>query len=262
MKKPKAPFLLRLPLVFAAIVPLASCIIAITPTSNPSTRPSAQATLRPTPFPTPFPTAVATPFPTPFPTVAATAQPSATPSVTSSLGSGGFQLAAGCPEAPGTNLVRNAGFETPDAGSNYIVLTSAFEGWTLDANTVDVVGTLLQSAAGKQSLDLSGGNAGTLSQELATTAGQSYRLTLCLAGNPGGEPQVKLMNVMWNGSLLGQLSFDTAGKTFTSMGWVSYTVILPGSMVTGISRLSFQSLANSAYGPVIDNVSVYPVTTP
>ncbi|HEY9842561.1 MAG TPA: DUF642 domain-containing protein [Candidatus Obscuribacterales bacterium] len=232
----------RVALVLTALALTATaCEINVTPTPKPSV--------------TPVPTAVPTPLPTAVPT--ATPQPTASPSA--SVTPGSFQLAAGCPN-DANNLVVNGGFETPDAGGGYNFYDSSFDGWQVTSGSVDVVGTYWQAAVGNQSIDLSGYAPGAIEQAFNTQAGRAHRLTLCLAGNSEGGDPVKQVEVSWNGSRLGTLSFDTTGKSTDKMGWVSYTLILPGSQVSSLSRLTLRSLTAGSYGPAVDNVSVYPQT--
>src|SRR6185503_15958707 len=68
----------------------------------------------------------------------------------------------------------------------------------------------------------------------------------------------KRMKVFWNDGELADLTVNTAGRSFTDMGWqyYSYTVTAEGTT----SRLKFQSLTFNFLGPVIDDVSVRPFT--
>jgi hypothetical protein len=49
-----------------------------------------------------------------------------------------------------------------------------------------------------------GAGPGSVTQNVATTAGATYTLGWHMAGNPEGPPAIKIMNVYWNGSPYGQ----------------------------------------------------------
>ena len=52
---------------------------------------------------------------------------------------GSFQQAAGCPDAPGVNLVANPGFETPDSGASYIFYSANFGSWDVTQGSSSTV---------------------------------------------------------------------------------------------------------------------------
>ncbi|HEY2724657.1 MAG TPA: DUF642 domain-containing protein [Pseudonocardiaceae bacterium] len=136
--------------------------------------------------------------------------------------------------------------------------------WTVTQNNIDLIGRgFWQAADGVQSVDLSGSSSSgpaleggvarvvdtdTLPLPLFTYVG-----TFCLAGNPQGGPSVKTGQVLVNGSLVHDFSFDTTGKSTTSMGYrpetFSFTASGPHALV------EFRSTTPTAYGPVIDKVS-------
>jgi choice-of-anchor C domain-containing protein len=160
------------------------------------------------------------------------------------------------------NIVVNGDFELPVVCPAPFVTTPP-AGWTLEQGTVDLVCTYWQPASGLQSVDLTGTpGQGTLSQNLATVAGEQYRLRFAMAGNPDpacgpaglNEPAVKVMDVFWGGTLAATLSFDTTGHTFADMGWVYHTFTL---QATGPStELQFTSRTGTFCGPTLDDVSV------
>lgn len=107
----------------------------------------------------------------------------------------------------GADLVINGSFESPvvDGQFNtYIgVDTTSLTGWVVDqANTsVDHDGGLWVDADGFQSIDMNGTEAGSIYQDLATTASQQYTLRFALAGNPFGFDD-KRLEVLWDGCKL------------------------------------------------------------
>ena len=171
--------------------------------------------------------------------------------------SGSFALA--------DNIVINGNFETPFAGQDFVMFQpgETFGGWTVTITWVDLVGTSVQAASGVQSVDLSGGSAGQIYQDLATVPGQTYELRFAMAGSGVVEqqpPLIKLMEVGWGTTLVDTPSFDITGHTVTDMGWTYHTYDL--TAVSSITRLQFTSLIDTQWGPMIDDVSVTAVPEP
>jgi choice-of-anchor C domain-containing protein len=157
------------------------------------------------------------------------------------------------------NIVTNGDFEVPDAGSTFVTYRAgqSFGGWTVESGDIDHTGTLWQAASGRQSVDLNRCSTGLIHQDLSTIPGQTYLLRFALAGNPDGEPAIKQMEALWDPTSVGRLSFDTTGRSRSSMGWghQQYTVVATAS----VTRLWFRSLTAGCYGPVLDDVSVMPI---
>lgn len=161
--------------------------------------------------------------------------------------------------AQNVNLVQHGDFEAIDAGEDFIVYRSGqtFMGWTVDQGTVDLSGPRWMAATGKQSIDLTGTpGQGAISQTLSTQSGRTYRLRFAVAGNPEGEQGVKQLEVWWANRRLDTITFDTRGRSNTSMGWRyhEYTVTANSNR----TRLQFRSRSNTYCGPMIDSVSVVP----
>jgi choice-of-anchor C domain-containing protein len=169
-----------------------------------------------------------------------------------------------CRFASAGNIVINGNFETPLAGRDFVMFQpgETFGGWTVATTWVDLVGTSVQAAGGVQSVDLSGGSAGQIYQDLATVPGQTYELRFALAGS-GPElqtPRIKQMEVSWGSGLVDTLSFDTLGHSANNMGWTYHRYDL--TAVSSVTRLQFTSLINTAWGPMLDDVRVTPVPEP
>ena len=164
------------------------------------------------------------------------------------------------------NLIQNGSFETatvnPNPGTSYITLgvgSTVITGWTVSQATIDYIGTYWQASEGSRNLDLSGLNAGGIQQTFNTTVGETYRVTFDLAGNTDGSPTIKEMRVSAGGNSA-DFSFDITGKSRSNMGWVSKSW---GFTATGTTTtLSFLNLADTAYGPALDNVSVIALSPP
>ena len=157
---------------------------------------------------------------------------------------------------------QNGSFEIgPNPGAAWITMATGRDnvtGWVVTGGTVDYIGTAWQGSNGTRSLDLSGLNAGTVSQTFTTTPGESYTVDFDFAGNPGygAGTGVKTMRVSVDnsGASSEDFSFDTTGQTLGNMGWTeeSFTFVASAASTT----LSFQSFVESAFGPAIDNVRV------
>ncbi|MFD4997926.1 choice-of-anchor C family protein [Streptomyces buecherae] len=155
--------------------------------------------------------------------------------------------------------VDDGSFEYPTAPANSFTNVAAggsIGPWSVTRGNVDHIGRgFWQAAERNQSVDLNGGTPGTVAQTFPTTPGTTYSVTYALAGNPGSGPAVKTGRVLIDGQTVQDFTFDITGKTRTNMGYV-------GRQVTFVARsasttLSFASTtANSAHGPVIDDVVV------
>ncbi|MBE7502473.1 MAG: choice-of-anchor C family protein [Verrucomicrobiales bacterium] len=166
--------------------------------------------------------------------------------------------------APVTNLVTNGDFELPMvSGATWEWLSpgsGVLAGWTVggeEGSGVDLVRELWQPGHGDQSLDLAGWGPGWISQLLATVPGRCYDVSFLVAGNVVDEPALKAGEVYWAGRSIGQVTFDSTGKTLTDMGWESrsFRHLVAGTTVT---ELRFVSANTGRAGLVLDDVQVVP----
>jgi choice-of-anchor C domain-containing protein len=156
------------------------------------------------------------------------------------LTNGGFE--------DGDYLPNVSGFQQLDAPNTSIV------GWTVDAGSVDWIGEYWAAPEGDMSIDMSGADAGTLSQTLDTTIGNTYTVSFLLSGNPAGPPTVMTLDVNATGGTLASYSHDTTGTDLTSMVWTPQTYTFLATSAT--TTLSFISTTAGPFGPAIDNVDV------
>ncbi|MFB6894575.1 choice-of-anchor C family protein [Kitasatospora sp. NPDC056327] len=154
--------------------------------------------------------------------------------------------------------------ETPKVAANAfqgLNAGSAIGPWRVTAGTVDHIGAgYWQAAEGDQSLDLSGGNAGTVAQTFTTTPGTTYSVTYSLAGNPNAGPVVKTGQALIDGQEFQAFSFDVTGRTRAAMGYVTRQFAFVA--INASTTLAFRSTTNSNAGPVLDNVQVLPCAGP
>jgi choice-of-anchor C domain-containing protein len=148
----------------------------------------------------------------------------------------------------GTYVDNGAGFEQLNAGNTSI------DGWTVEAGSVDWIGTYWPAQDGSMSIDMSGVNAGTLSQTFATTVGNTYTVSFYLSGNPAGPPTVKTLDVIATGATASSYTFDASGQTLSTMSWTLETYSFLATATS--TKLSFVSTTPGAFGPALDNVVV------
>ena len=160
--------------------------------------------------------------------------------------------------------ILDGGFEVPSiGGASYVTYNAnsnnSFGNWTVTAGNIDLIGSYWASAEGTQSVDLSGTQAGAISQTVTTVAGQSYNLSFALAGNPDGvaSDHIKTVNVGVDGNT-SAFTFDVNGHSDASMGWTMKT--LQFVAVGNSTVLSFASGNNSSQGPALDDVRLTPAT--
>ncbi|MFB6700873.1 DUF642 domain-containing protein [Streptomyces rubiginosohelvolus] len=166
--------------------------------------------------------------------------------------------AAPSPATP-TTRVWSDGFEQP-----VVLAPQPFTGiagqtfgpWTVTSGSVDLVSDRFWDAAeGDQSVDLSGGAPGSISQTVPALPLTTYVVTYKLAGNTGAAPVVKTGEVRVNGVLIDDLTFDTTGRGPRDMGWEQriayFTTVLDTS-----ATLTFTSTTTGFHGPAVDDVTI------
>jgi choice-of-anchor C domain-containing protein len=148
----------------------------------------------------------------------------------------------------GTFVDNGSGFQQLNAGD------TSLDGWTVDAGSVDWIGTYWPAQDGSMSIDMSGTDAGAISQTFVTTIGNTYNVSFQLSGNPADLPTVKTLEVSATGGAVGLYSYDVTGNDLANMNWSpeTYSFLATSASAT----LSFVSTTAGAFGPAIDNVVV------
>jgi hypothetical protein len=174
-------------------------------------------------------------------------------------------------DVAGENLVQNGSFEENHDFNCAVFGTGLMIGaWTVDRASVDVLfpgwcgttSTIWVGPEGRASLDLGGSGAppfnGSVSQMISTDPGRQYVLRFALGGNLYGGSSTKPLRVLWNSAEVRSIVFDTSASTALDMKWRYFEI--PVSATGATSRLTFETSDTSGYGPVIDDVSLLPVT--
>ncbi len=166
---------------------------------------------------------------------------------------------------PTFGQILNGSFETgPDFGSGNFVRVNPggtdIASWTVVSGNVDYLGPHVAVCDGIRTVDMNGSGPGAMSQTFGTTPGTEYRVTFCMAGNPNGAPAVKTLDVSVTGGSTRSYQFDTTGLTLSNMGWTQNTYAFEATGPSATITFTSTTL-NSAYGPVLDNVVLSPLTT-
>lgn len=159
--------------------------------------------------------------------------------------------------------VTNGSFEgTTDVGSSTTLATgsTAINGWTVTAGSVDWVGSYWDSFDGSKSVDLNGTGHGDLSQHLATSVGYDYVVSFYLAGNASCSPMLKTLDVSATGTPASSYSFDATGKLPTDMGWTQKSYSFTATDTDTL--LTFSSTTSGSCGPALDMVSLTETAPP
>ena len=170
--------------------------------------------------------------------------------------------------AASADLVVNGGFESPNTGlPDELVPPGTLDGWSVTGAVEIIASSYWTPNSGLQSLDMNGGVAGTISQSLATDAGQTYNLTFAMSGNFDGTANgqsltERSLEVFWGGDPLGTFTFTKPGGwSKSNMGWTTKSA--SGLTATGnLMELSFVSLELGDAGPTLDDVHVNAVPEP
>ena len=163
----------------------------------------------------------------------------------------------GCPDLEG-NLIRNGSFEEPARGGVefWVVPDGDRIGhWLVSGDAVDHIATHWEAADGNQSLDLNSCGPASVSQRVATKAGEDYQLCFAVAGNPDGPPLRKQVEVIWERTVVATVEFEKQSATRERMGYKYYRFVVRATKSSAV--LSFHSLTPGCYGPVIDQVTLY-----
>jgi len=153
----------------------------------------------------------------------------------------------------------NGGFEDNSCNVIYFCTSYGTEipSWNIVSGSVDVVySAYWQANDGSWSIDMAGDSDGTLTQSFDTTAGNEYHVSFALSGNPEGGPQTKTLNVGASGSPVQTYSYTVnfQHNPIPNMNYAQESYVFTAS--SSSSAITFQSVGDQAWGPVIDTVAV------
>ncbi|MCK9593625.1 MAG: DUF642 domain-containing protein [Methanoregula sp.] len=160
-------------------------------------------------------------------------------------------------------IVTNGGFEDPalPGETDYqLNMVTGLPGWIIGPGNVDVIKEYWTPSELLQSLDLSGGTRGTISQTITgLDPTETYQLTFMMAGNPAGLPNEKKVMVYWDNRAFGPYSFfNTGSTTLNNMGWEKNTI--PHLTSSGTSTIKFEDVSEITpppyYGVALDDIVV------
>jgi len=162
--------------------------------------------------------------------------------------------------------ITNGSFESPTAPvssfATYGAGSNALTGWTISNASIDHIGdSFWEASDGVQSLDLNGSSgAATVSQVITgLVVGNIYEILFDLAGNSGGAPAIKTMNVQVGMNAAEEYKFDTSMTSKPNMGWTEFSYQFTANAMQ--ANLSFISTTSgNAFGPALDNVRIAPVS--
>jgi choice-of-anchor C domain-containing protein len=167
----------------------------------------------------------------------------------------------------------NGSFEGSGLTGSYNPLlngSNAIPGWIVGdlgaggQHGVDLITTYWKASDGNDSIDLSGWEAGSISQTFATVAGTTYRVTFDMSGNPDDGRGVYTLSAVATGNAPVSYNYDTtaAGNTSGMSGDMKWQTMTYEFTATGSSTtLTFSDITspvvNNAYdGPALDNVTL------
>src|SRR6266481_3720238 len=164
---------------------------------------------------------------------------------------------------------QNGGFEVgPNSPVNFCGVCGApyigtffapftgITGWNLTAGSVDIIGLPGWSPSqGTRAIDLDGLSAGTLAQTFDTIPGTTYQISFDLAANFYAGQTIKTVLATAPG-FSQTYTFNSTGRTALNMGWQTNTFQFVAAGSSSTLSFASQDLANSAFGPALDNVKV------
>lgn len=149
------------------------------------------------------------------------------------------------------DLVVNGGFEASNvAGGAYVTLT-AIPGWT-GAPTIELQNHIAGTPfAGNNLLELDTDANSAIFQDIATIAGQTYRITFEYSPRPGIAASSNGIEFLWNGLVISSIAQSGIGQGDTSWTRFSFDEVATGSS----SRIGFAAIGTSdSLGGYLDEV--------
>ncbi len=134
----------------------------------------------------------------------------------------------------------------------------SFGGWTVVSGTIDATVNYrgpFDLDIASNFIDMNGWGAGKIERTVDIIPNQTYNLSIDLAENAYGGPDVKTLEILWNGEVISLLEVDLPRDETRT-----YTVQLP-AVAANEAVLSFASKNGSAHGVLIDNPTLTLIPT-
>ena len=154
--------------------------------------------------------------------------------------------------------ITNGSFESPIQGGSFGTLVgTALTGWTI-GGSIDLINSYWFPTDGNQSIDLNGGQQGSIFQNIAgLIAGARYLISFDLSGNPDGAPVTKTV-LLSAGNENGTFTATPGGRP--NIGYTSYTFNFVADGTNDL--LTFASQDAGFYGAALDNVTIAAIPVP
>jgi choice-of-anchor C domain-containing protein len=137
--------------------------------------------------------------------------------------------------------------------------STALTGWTVTGGAVSIVtDNYWVPLSGPRSLALSSTGPGAVEQSFSSSAGNVYRLTFWLSGEPFSSPTLKHLRVT-AGDTQQDYTYDISPAWHWDMHWQQHTLDFTATGPT--TTLAFASLDATQWGPAIDSARVVLVST-
>ncbi|KPM79344.1 MULTISPECIES: DUF642 domain-containing protein [Pseudoalteromonas] len=161
----------------------------------------------------------------------------------------------------GTNLVENGSFENTDTVTDHNGQWQLFDvipGWTRSTNAKFEIQTnklgIVPAQDGEQLIELDSTANYSISQAIATTAGNQYEVSFYYSARVTGNEQTNKAEVFWNSESLAVVNSSTKG-------WTKYSFTVEADSASSV--LSFAGAGTSdSVGAFIDNVVVTEIPAP
>ena len=150
-----------------------------------------------------------------------------------------------------TNLVQDGSFEST-ATDSWTTVYNGDTAWTTTSHGLEIRndGTAGTAQDATKFAELDTDINTWISQDLATVAGQAYKLTFYVEDRPGTDASTNGLSFS-----LSNATGSTSATIGSVSGWTEYTYWFTGSAAS--STLTFTALGTSdGYGSSLDNVSV------
>jgi DNA-binding beta-propeller fold protein YncE len=161
-----------------------------------------------------------------------------------------------CTSTTQPNLLVNGSFETNSVGAGSWSNVASLQGWKGSNGYVQVWDGLYgyNAADGSSWIQLGAGSSlDTVSQTVATTAGDALILTFWYSARPGVAAAQNKFNVVWNGTVIDTLAPNGTNQTVPSWQQAAYLVKATGSDTLSFAQASSDS---NGIGSLLDAVSL------